>query len=141
MSRNLIFSTIKQLLVLPLLALILTLILLLPIQAQGPVVLTDQQGEYPLGLYLEILEDKEKELKFEDISSPEFDSRFIPNQTAVPNFGFSKSAYWVRFRVNNKAKITTRWLLELSFPDMNQIDLYVPWPDHSGVEIKKTSQI
>ena len=38
-----------------------------------PLILTDEQGEYPLGLHMEILEDPSGELTIEEVSSPEFD--------------------------------------------------------------------
>ena len=141
MRRCLRIYTIKHLLTLTFLCLLLILILPPLAQAQEPVVLTDQQNEYPLGLHLEILEDKEKTLTFENISSSEFDSLFIPSQTATPNYGFTNSAYWVRLRVNNKASATTQWLLELSFPDMNQIELYTPLPGQSGFDTRKTGNL
>ena len=60
--------------------------------ASGPLILTDEQGEYPLGLHLEILDDPGGELTIEEVSSPEFDSQFIPSLVKVPNYGFTDSA-------------------------------------------------
>ena len=70
--------------------------------APEPLIITDEQDRYPLGLHLEILEDLSGELTIEDVSSLEFDSQFIRNKVAVPNFGFSDSAHWVRFNVQNE---------------------------------------
>ena len=38
---------------------------------QDFLILTDEQGEYPLGRYLDILEDSSGELTIEDVISPE----------------------------------------------------------------------
>jgi signal transduction histidine kinase len=105
---------------------------------QEPLILTDEQDRYPLGLHLEILEDPSGELTIEDVSSPEFDSQFIPSQVAVPNFGFSDSAHWVRFHVQNETSVTNQWLLQVGFANIHFIDLYVPTPDGEEFTVKRT---
>ncbi|GAK58763.1 sensor histidine kinase [Candidatus Vecturithrix granuli] len=96
--------------------------------AQEPVLLTNAQGQYPLGRYLAILEDPQKQFSIEDIRSPEFAGRFTISQADTPNFGYTHSAYWVRFQVNNRAPLSTQWRLVMSFPNMNHIELYSPEP-------------
>src|SRR5574339_684396 len=64
--------------------------------ASEPVVLTDAQGEYPLGLHMDILEDPGGELTIDQVSSPAYEAQFIPSQMESPNYGFTKSVYWVR---------------------------------------------
>jgi len=71
-------------------------------QPTSTVILTEEVGKYPLGLYLEILEDPTTRLTVEQVVSPELDRRFVPSQVAVPIFGHTASAYWVRFRVRNE---------------------------------------
>ena len=73
----------------------------------GTVTLTDEQDETPLGLHLEILEDPSGDLSIKDVTSPELDGRFLPSDTAVPSYGFTDSAYWVRFRVRNDGQRAT----------------------------------
>lgn len=96
--------------------------------AQEPVLLTNVQGRYPLGRHLAILEDPQKQLSIEAIRSPEFTERFALNQVETPNFGYTHSAYWVRFQVDNRASQLTQWRLVMSFPNMNHIALYTPEP-------------
>ena len=96
------------------------------VQAQGPVVLTDEQDEYPLGLHLEILEDPTKQLTIEDVISPEFETHFVPSQVDTPNYGFTESTYWVRFRVHNESQQNDAWWLELARNDLNLVTLYIP---------------
>ncbi|MCK4941927.1 MAG: PAS domain S-box protein, partial [Candidatus Aminicenantes bacterium] len=86
--------------------------------------LKDNQQKYPLGLYLEILEDPGAELTLEQVTSPEYSSRFKPNRERVPNLGFTRSAIWVRFRILNQASIRSPWPLELVYPNMHYADLY-----------------
>jgi hypothetical protein len=105
--------------------------------AAEPVILTDAQGEYPLGLHLEILEDPGGQLTIEQVSSPEFDSRFVPSQVEVPNYGFTDSAYWVRFDVQNETSLTNHWLLEQGFANTQYVDLYTPCR-RPGFAVKQT---
>jgi signal transduction histidine kinase/PAS domain-containing protein len=123
----------------PIIILIFTLAICIPALAQSvdpstpkPVVLTDVQGKYPLGLYLEILEDPQGKLTIEDVSSPEYNSQFIPSRVAVPNYGVTNNAYWVRFHVRNNASRTDRWLIELGFTNMHYADLYLPAAARGG---------
>jgi signal transduction histidine kinase len=94
------------------------------------VVLTDTQEKYPLGLYLEILKDPGGKLSIEEVASPQYDSQFVPSQAAVPNYGYNKGAYWVRFHLKNDTDRLDRWFLELGFPNMHYADLY--WPSAEG---------
>jgi signal transduction histidine kinase/PAS domain-containing protein len=103
-----------------------------------PLILTDEQGKYPLGLYLEILEDPSAKLSIEDVSSQAFNLRFTPSKVAVPNYGYTDSAYWVRIRLDNETQQTDEWLLELGFPQMHYVDLYTPMQDEGGFEVKQT---
>jgi hypothetical protein len=84
-----------------LLVLLIAFGLCLPALAQGnattiqePLVLTDDQGEYPLGLHMDILEDPSGELTIEDVTSPAYASRFTPSQELAPNYGYTTSVAW-----------------------------------------------
>jgi signal transduction histidine kinase len=107
----------------------------------APVVLTDGQGQYPLGLHLEILEDPSGELTIEDVTSPAFESQFKPSQVAVPNFGYTDSAYWVRVRLDNETLYTNEWLLEIGFANTQYVDLYIPIMDVKGYEVKQSGTL
>jgi signal transduction histidine kinase len=98
--------------------------------APGTVVLSDEQTKYPLGLYLEILNDPSGSLTIEDVSSPAYDPKFITSQVEVPNLGFTNSAYWVRFHVTNTSHEIKDWLLELGFANLHYVDFY--FPDRQG---------
>ncbi|MFN2188945.1 MAG: 7TM-DISM domain-containing protein [Candidatus Promineifilaceae bacterium] len=106
-----------------------------------PVVLTDDQDKYSLGLHLEILEDPSGEWTIEDVTSPEFDSRFVPSEAEAPNYGFSKSVYWVRLRLRSEAQQTERWLLDVGFANMHYVDLYTPLGESDGFEVRSTGSL
>jgi PAS domain S-box-containing protein len=89
-------------------------------------ILTDDQGEYPLGLHMEILEDPTGKLTIQDVSSAAYADRFVLSESVSPNFGFTNSAYWVRFRLHNESQSTHNWPLEVNFANMQYVDLYLP---------------
>ena len=100
----------------------------------GPILLTDEQEEYPLGSHLQILEDPGGELTFEEVSSEEYIAQFAPSKVESPNLGLTDSAYWLRFVVQNKASAAKNWLLEIAFANIHYVDLYIPV--HDGKEYK-----
>ena len=106
------------------------MVLPLSASAQTPVVLTDEQGEYPLGLHLEYLEDPGGTLTIEEVASSEYDDRFLPSQQEIPRFGLTDSAYWLRFQVMNSAKPASRWYLEYDYHLIYSLDVYVSAEEH-----------
>ena len=96
----------------------------LPLFALEPVILTDSPEEYPLGLHMEILEDKEKKWRIEDVTSPGFSKKFIKSNRENPNFGFTNSVYWARFKLKNISGMN-EWLLEIGYPQLDRIELYI----------------
>lgn len=94
------------------------------LSAIEPVILTDSKGEYPLGLHLEILEDKEKKWTIKDVTSSEISKKFVKSYQNIPNFGITASVYWVCFGLKNSS-IRKEWLLEVGFPMLDKIELFI----------------
>jgi signal transduction histidine kinase/DNA-binding response OmpR family regulator len=104
-----------------------------PIQAESiqavpsnQVILTDTQGKYPLGLHLDILEDKQKQWTIQDVATAPLSQQFFRSQSKRPSFGFTTSAYWVCLQLNNQARTNTDRRLEIEYPLLDQIDLFLP---------------
>ncbi len=89
-------------------------------------ILREGVNRYALGRYLDVLEDKNGELTIEEITSPEVAGRFVANQKEILNFGFTEAAYWVVFHLKNKLDTPRRYLLEVGFPLIDKVDLYIP---------------
>lgn len=106
-------------------------------QSSDPVVLRMDQEQYPLGLHIEILEDKGGLLTIEDVTSPEIAADFVPSQEEAPGFGFTESAYWVRFQFRNESQATVNWLL-LFESEAFFIDYYLQTNDAQGYEVIQT---
>ncbi|MBE0486597.1 hybrid sensor histidine kinase/response regulator [Marinobacter sp.] len=71
------------------------------------------------------LEDAGHQLSMSDmLALPE--QQFTRHHTGVLNFGYTKSAYWVRFELNARAIDTTNsWILELALPLVDDVRLYL----------------
>lgn len=113
--------------------------------ALEPVILTNSKEEYSLGRYLEILEDKGKKWSIQDVISPELSGNFVKSKRETPNFGYTNSAYWVRFKLKNDAT-GKEWLLEVGYPLLDRIELYIPAEDltdqdNTGFVVKKTGDL
>lgn len=100
------------------------------IKATLPLSLNHNQGRYPLGHYLEILEDRSGKMTLEQVSSPETKGLFVQSRVGIPNFGFSDSAFWIRFTVRNPEKYTRDYYLEYSQPLTDTLSLY--YTDEAG---------
>ncbi|HEX2524042.1 MAG TPA: 7TM-DISM domain-containing protein, partial [Terriglobia bacterium] len=88
---------------------------------------------YALGRHLEILEDPTGRMSIEDVAAPARSRDFLPSRAEVPNYGFTDSAVWVRFRVLNTLPFPTEWQLQLRFPRVQEVALFQASPDESGV--------
>ncbi|MBI3814276.1 MAG: hypothetical protein HY279_07425, partial [Nitrospinae bacterium] len=127
--------------------------------AAPPLILDPGKEVYPLSIHLDILEDKEGKWTIEDVTSPKLSDKFIPHKNeSTPGFGFTNSAYWVRFKVKNPPKSPFskgglklspplqkggegEWLLEIALPILDRVDLYIPpsplpLPSGERIEVK-----
>jgi len=106
-------------------------------QPEDAIVLTDDLEQYPLGLHLELLEDKNKEWTIDDVTSPEIAPLFVPSNESAPGLGFTDSAYWIRFQVKNEANADVDWLL-LFNSQIFYIDVYRPTAIDGEYKIVRT---
>ena len=98
-----------------------------------------ERDEYSLGKHLEILEDKEGKWELKDVTSSALSNNFIQSSALVPNFGYTDSVYWVRFRLKSSlpAGSDNIWLLEVNYPAIDSVTLYMP--DSFGNLVTKTT--
>ncbi len=73
------------------------------------------------------LEDETQTLTIAQITAPEMQKKFrsIPQKT--PNFGFSKSAFWLKFEVQHPDSGQQIWL-EIGYPLLDSLWFYSPAP-------------
>ncbi len=79
---------------------------------------------YILKPYIDVLEDKDATLNIAQVADATMQSRFQPAPTTRGdmNFGYSDSAYWLRFTLDTKD--ARPWLLEICFPSLDHVEFY-----------------
>ncbi|HYF18481.1 MAG TPA: 7TM diverse intracellular signaling domain-containing protein [Ramlibacter sp.] len=90
--------------------------------------------DYPLSRSFEVLEDPTGALTFADVQRPEVQARFrpLPVSGPGPNFGLTRSAYWLRVTLRAAPAAGGDWLLEVAYPPLDQVDVHLAGP--AGVQ-------
>jgi signal transduction histidine kinase len=87
----------------------------------------------PLGRAVHVFEDPAGDATLSDVLAADSAGQFRQLDTASLNAGYSNSAFWLKvvltYRPVNPGAMTD-WLLELAYPPMDYVDLYLP--DASG---------
>jgi len=104
------------------------------IKAAPPVQIKPGMDSYIIGKNLEILEDRRGDLTFSQVSSAEYSDRFFNSNSNAPNLGFTDKAYWARFSLEGAMRQSSGWLLEIAYPLLDSITIYLPQPDGGYVE-------
>ena len=112
----------------PLCVLLATILFNKPIHAQERIVLEPSQQSYPLNRYMGHLEDRAGTLSIADVAAAPRDAFSFPAQD-VTNFGFTKSAYWIRIELRSTALAPTQWLLEVLYAHVDRLDVYLVHAD------------
>lgn len=73
---------------------------------------------------IEYLEDSGGALKLADVRKVP-DATWMRSASEVPTLGYSGSAYWFRFELRNTGPAHVSTLLEVAYPVLNQLDLFV----------------
>jgi two-component sensor histidine kinase len=114
---------------LPLAIVVTTLLLLVPtvwLTAAEPMILPQELKRLALGEHMDILEDRARQWTIHDIVTEPVAAWFTPSHGESQGFGFTSSAYWVRFTVVNPWDREIQWCLEVAYPPMDSIVLYIP---------------
>lgn len=111
---------------------LLLLALLAPqvLRAQGDVLAIGSAGSYPLSRAFTVLEDHSAALTLEQVLQPAQQARFmtVAPSSSTTNFGLTSSAFWLRVTLRAQAGAPEPWLLEVAYPALDQLDLYVSEP-------------
>src|SRR2546430_5478332 len=105
------------------------LVLLVPtvrLMGAEPMILSPELKRLSLGGHMDILEDQARQWTIRDIVAEQVAAQFTPSHGEAPGFGFTSSAYWVRFVVVNPWDREIQWCLEVAYPPMDSIVLYIP---------------
>jgi|GEM_PF-1249772 len=95
-------------------------------------------GPVSLGPFVEVLEDPARALSFDDVRRGANAQRFARSDDDIPNFGYSRSAYWLRLNLGKLPIPETGWLLEVGFPGLDEVDLHLPVTAPDGSVVYRT---
>jgi diguanylate cyclase (GGDEF)-like protein len=103
-----------------------------------PVPLPGASGGVLLGRYADVLEDPGGELRLADVAGAANGGRFARSGSDIPNFGYTYSAFWLRFALplETGRMLVPMLALEIRFPSIDSIELYVPYRGAAGLEYR-----
>ncbi len=82
------------------------------------------EHQIPLGRYFLYTVAPQNDLTLADLLEPELVS-WQPSQEDVPNFGLTPDTYWFKGRLTNSSSRHITRLLEISYPVLDYVDLYL----------------
>jgi signal transduction histidine kinase len=91
-----------------------------------PFLFGDEDFRKHLGAHVEVLEDPSGTLTLEDVLSVPFKDRFAYDDNAELYYGFSQSAYWIRFTVENTSRHERTVYLQIAYPLLESVSLFEP---------------
>lgn len=100
----------------------------------GAVTFDEQMRILPLGQSMYVFEDVRGDASIDDVASPAVQGSFRLHDKPVLNAGYSRSVFWLRLDLEYrpvKAKGDRNWLLELAYPPLDHLELYLP-DKHGG---------
>ncbi len=99
------------------------------------IVLNDKTTLYPIKPFVEVMEDPEKKITINEIISNATISSFTPRANDRLNFGYTKSAYWIKFKIENLSLDTNEMFIEVGYPLLDGIQFYSMKQDGSYNEM------
>ncbi|WP_375232984.1 7TM diverse intracellular signaling domain-containing protein, partial [Pseudomonas sp. LS-2] len=111
---------------------LLTLLLVLMPLLASAVEFNENTRSLPLGRATQVFEDPSGNATIADVSSPEGAAKFRALEASSLNAGYSRSAFWLKVRLTyrpNDPFASADWLLELAYPPMDHVDLYLSTDD------------
>lgn len=107
---------------------LLMLLFCLPLMASA-VEFDEFTQSLPLGRSLQVFEDPSGQASIADVRAQAAAGNFKAHDKDTLNAGYSRSAFWLKidlhYRPSNPAAQRT-WLLELAYPPLDHLDLYMP---------------
>ncbi len=77
----------------------------------------------PISAKSEILEDATGEWTIDEVTSETLADRFEPATESL-NFGYSDSAFWLRFSTENRLSVPAHWLLLVAYAPLDSVQFY-----------------
>ena len=117
--------------------LVIIVFILVPKPGFTAIFLDGQTELVVLGHELKILEDKSGNLTINDLVYSKTDADFVRSEYDIPNFGHTRSVYWVRLDLYASSEVQdTKWILELANQLVFWVDLYMVDPNDPCINSK-----
>lgn len=116
------------------------LLLLLPVFASA-LAFDEHSRRVPLGEAMYVFEDVRGDANIGDIASPALEGSFRRHDQPVLNAGYSRSVFWLRLDLEyrpQQAHEARNWLLELAYPPLDHLELYLPDRDGKYRLVQRT---
>ncbi len=104
---------------------------------QGVIQLTSKSQEIVLGDKVSILEDSTQKLSLLKILKPRYQKAFKPSTNLYPNFGFTASHFWVKFKLQNLTEQKgqaleniEKWFMKVAYAPIDYVEFY--YQDKAG---------
>lgn len=100
----------------------------LPLLA-GAIDFDDSTRNLPLGRVMQVFEDTQGNATIDQVTGGALADYFQPNRKDVLNAGYSTSAFWLKVDLRYVPRgfsAPRNWLLELAYPPMDDVELYLP---------------
>ncbi|MBP7738689.1 MAG: SpoIIE family protein phosphatase [Spirochaetes bacterium] len=95
-----------------------------------------------MGRHIEYYEDRTKNFTIGDLTAPGNRIQWTASDRTAQGFGYSRSAYWIRFTVRNGAGHDITWLLQQRYPLIHHLSLYMPaGPARQGYRETRTGTL
>jgi len=95
----------------------------------GAIEFNQDTRSLPLGRALQVLEDPSNSLSIAEVSAPSAAVQFKPHDKDTLNAGYSRSVFWLKLNLHylpHDTEAQRTWLLELAYPPLDHLDLYLP---------------
>lgn len=112
------------------------LLALLPAGGRAEVIRLDaSRPVVELSPYLRYLHETDGNAAAAQMLAAAQHGRFVPLPDGNPTFGFTRGAYWFHARLFNDSTSDQRWLLVLSYPLLDYVDVHVRHPNGQWVHL------
>lgn len=93
----------------------------------------NMQGKF-IGTFLEIYEDPSGTMTIDTITGKNIS--FKKSKEDALNLAYSSSTFWLKFSIHNPDTSEKKWILDISYPQLDHVTLYAPHKDGKYLEMK-----
>ncbi len=102
----------------------------------SPVIIGERGLPINITQSLEYIEDRDGALTLDKVIKTDISAWKTISSNNI-NFGYTRSAYWFKFTLEDSRNIQSRLLLEINFPSLDYVDFYYPG-SRGGYDVIKT---